>query len=182
MKIVIAPDKFKHSLTSFDVCKAVQQGLLLASSEFEIAALPLADGGDGPADVLSFYEPFQKRKEIVQDPLQRPLEATWLFSEKEKLAFVEMAQASGLHLLKPAEYNCAITTTYGTGQLIRKAIEGGAEKIIIGIGGSATNDCGIGMAAALGYRFLDERGRKVEPVGKSLALIQSIDATAKVDL
>lgn len=182
MKIVIAPDKFKQSLSSFEVCNAIEQGLRLASPAFGITALPLADGGDGLADVLAYYAPFQKQQEVVQDPLQRPVKATWLYAEKEKLAFVEMAQASGLHLLKPAEYNCAITTTYGTGQLIRAAVESGAEKVIIGIGGSATNDCGIGMAAALGYHFLDGRGEEVAPVGKNLLFIQSIDASATVNL
>jgi glycerate 2-kinase len=182
MKIVIAADKFKQSLSSVDVCRAIREGLLLASPAFDITSLPLSDGGDGLAEILAFYSPFEKVTETVCDPLWRPVKATWLYAENEHLAFIEMAQASGLHLLQPSEYNCAATTTYGTGQLIKKALEKGARKIIIGIGGSATNDCGIGMAAALGYRFLDAKGSEVQPVGGSLALIETIDSTAKVSL
>lgn len=174
MKVVIAADKFKHSLSSLAVCEAIHQGLLLASPDFNVTALPLSDGGDGLADVLAHYRPFEKIKDIVCDPLYRPVEATFLYDANTKTAFVEMAQASGLHLLKPSEYNCAETTTYGTGQLIKKALECGARKIIIGIGGSATNDCGTGMAAALGYRFLDENGKEVKPVGKNLLAIDTI--------
>ena len=93
-----------------------------------------------------------------------------------------MAQASGLQLLQPPEYNCALTTTYGTGELIKNAIQKGARTIIIGIGGSATNDCGIGMATALGYRFLDRNGEDVEPIGKNLSRIQSISAPSTTAL
>ncbi|HEU4901886.1 MAG TPA: glycerate kinase, partial [Flavisolibacter sp.] len=182
MKIVIAADKFKQSLSSVDVCRAIREGLLLASPAFDITSLPLSDGGDGLAEILAFYSPFEKVTETVCDPLWRPVKATWLYAENERLAFIEMAQASGLHLLQPSEYNCAATTTYGTGQLIKKALEKGARKIIIGIGGSATNDAGIGMAAALGYRFLDAKGNEVQPVGGSLVLIEHIDSTAKIPL
>lgn len=182
MKIVIAADKFKQSLSSVDVCRAIREGLLVASPAFDITSLPLSDGGDGLAEILAFYSPFEKLTDTVCDPLWRPIAATWLYAENERLAFIEMAQASGLHLLQPSEYNCAITTTYGTGQLIKKALEKGARKIIIGIGGSATNDGGIGMAAALGYRFLDADGKEVPPVGGSLALVETIDSTAKVSL
>lgn len=181
MRIVIAPDKFKHSLTSFEVCKAIEEGLKNASTDFQITSLPLSDGGDGLADVLCYYTSFQQITETVHDPLWRRIKARYLFSEKEKTAFIEMAQASGLHLLQPAEYNPNLTTTYGTGELIKYSLEKGAEKIIIGIGGSATNDCGIGMAAALGYRFLDESGRDLEPVGKNLSAIKTIEDSAIVD-
>lgn len=180
MKIVIAPDKFKHSLTSFEVCEAIRQGLADASTDFEMTMLPLADGGDGLADVLAYYHPFEKISATVCNPLWKPIEASFLFSEKESLAFVEMAQASGLRLLQPPEYNCALTTTYGTGELVKKALENGVKKTIIGIGGSATNDCGIGMAAALGFRFLDKHGKEVEPIGKNLSAINAIDASRKM--
>lgn len=182
MRIVIAPDKFKHSLSTFEVCNAIEQGFQKASSGFRITKLPLSDGGDGLADVLAYYGSYEKIKVTVHNPLWKPVEAQYLFSKKEKLAFVEMAQASGLHLLHPAEINCANTTSYGTGELIKCALERGAEKIIIGIGGSATNDCGIGMAAALGYRFLDAKGNELEPVGKNLSAVQMIDGSEKADV
>ena len=182
MKIVIAADKFKHSLSSFAVCNAIREGLLLASPQFSITSLPLSDGGDGLADVLAYYHSFEKIRAVVNNPVWKPVEATFLFSEKEKVAFVEMAQASGLQLLQPPEYNCALTTTYGTGELIKNAIQKGARTIIIGIGGSATNDCGIGMATALGYRFLDRNGEDVEPIGKNLSRIQSISAPSTTAL
>lgn len=182
MRVVIATDKFKHSLTSFEVCNAIEQGLKKASPDFQITKLPLSDGGDGLAEVLSHYGHFEAIKATVHDPLWRPVEATYLFSKKEQTAFVEMAQASGLHLLKASEYNPTLTTTFGTGELIKAALERGAEKIIIGIGGSATNDCGIGMAAALGWRFLDEEGKELKAIGENLFRISTIDASQKNSL
>lgn len=180
MKIVIAADKFKHSLSSFGVCRAISDGLLLASPNLEVTCLPLSDGGDGLAGVLAYYQPMETFSEVVSGPLGKPVSAAFLFSENEKLAIVEMAQASGLHLLQPADYNPALATTYGTGQVVKKAIEKGAQKIIIGIGGSATNDCGIGMASALGYRFLDANGKEVAPVGNNLSAIRAIDRSSLV--
>lgn len=182
MQVVIAADKFKHSLTSFEVCDAIEQGLTKASPDFQITKLPLSDGGDGLADVLSHYGHFETIKATVHDPLWRPVEATYLFSEKERTAFVEMAQASGLHLLKSSEYNPTLTTTFGTGELIKYALKRGAKKLIIGIGGSATNDCGIGMAAALGWRFLDAEESELKPVGDNLHLVRTIDVSQKVSL
>lgn len=175
MQILIAPDKFKHSLSSFDVCKAIEEGLLLASPKFSVQCLPLADGGDGLSDVLEYYLKPVKQKVKVKDPLFREITSTFLLSEDGKTAFVEMAKASGLALLAPKEYNCRLTSTYGTGQLVLAAVMAKTEKVIIGIGGSATNDAGTGMAAALGYRFLDSAGIAVEPIGENLAKIMTID-------
>jgi glycerate 2-kinase len=180
MRIVIAPDKFKHSLTTFEVCNAIAEGLRKASSCFEITLLPLSDGGDGLADAISHYGKFEKKFESVHDPLWRLVKAHYLLSEDGRNAFIEMAQASGLHLLQPAEFNPLLTTSFGTGELIKCAIDEGAAKLIIG--GSATNDCGIGMAAALGYRFLDKEGRELEPIGENLLAIHAIDDAGGVDM
>lgn len=180
MNIVIAADKFKGSLDSFQVCDAVARGLQQASPKFNITKLPLSDGGDGLAGVMAFYTGAKKVFTTVCDPLFRPVPAHYLLSADGSTAIIEMAQASGLLLLQPPEYNPLGTTTYGTGELIRAALRQGVSKIILGIGGSATNDCGIGMAAALGYRFLDAQGQVLKPVGESLAAIQTIDESDRI--
>jgi glycerate kinase len=181
MNIVIATDKFKGSLSSFAVCDAIEKGLLQASTSFRITKLPLADGGDGLMDVIGYYTEATSNRVAVSDPLFRPVEAQYLLSEDGQTAFIEMAQASGLMRLQPAEYNPMHTSTYGTGELIKAAVRHGVTKIILGIGGSATNDGGIGMAAALGYRFLDEKGGELKPVGENLASIAQIDSSEKLN-
>jgi glycerate kinase len=177
MNLVIAADKFKGSLDSFQVCDAVARGLQRAMPEVRIAKLPLSDGGDGLTNVLAHYTGAEKVFVKVSDPLFRPVQACYLLSAEKQTAVIEMAQASGLMLLKPGEYNPMQTTTYGTGELIKHALRQGVSKLIVGIGGSATNDCGIGMAAALGCRFLDAQGAELKPVGESLAQVQTIDVS-----
>lgn len=181
MKIVIAIDKFKHSLTSFKACDAVEQGLKIALPHAEIAKLPMSDGGDGIADVMAYYLAAEKQVVEVWDPLFRPINAYYYIAQDGKTAFIEMAKASGLNLLQPHEFNCALTSTYGTGQLIKDAVQKGVSKIILGIGGSATNDGGIGLAAALGYRFIGKEGKELKPIGSNLIHISSIDK-GQVDL
>lgn len=181
VKVVIAPDKFKGSLSSFEVCDVIEKGLLLASSNFQIIKLPMADGGDGLSEIISYYTKAKEQKVNVSNPLFQTVDATYLVSEDGQTAFIEMAKASGLHLLHPSEYNPAKTTTYGTGELIKAAIESGAKEIIIGIGGSATNDGGIGMATALGYRFLDKNGNELTPVGEALIHLQKINAVQRIE-
>jgi glycerate 2-kinase len=179
MKIVVAPDKFKGSLNSFEVCNAIEKGLMQASTSFDIIKLPMADGGDGLADVIAYYTNAQFQIAKVQGPLGRIVDAQWLLSSDGKTAFIEMAKASGLQLLKLGEYNPLLTSSYGTGQLIKAAIDQGVQNIIIGIGGSATNDGGIGMAAALGYRFIDIDGNELLPVGENLVRIKKIETEGK---
>jgi glycerate kinase len=181
MRILIAPDKFKHSLSSFEVCDAIKKGLSDASDKFTFVTLPLADGGDGLSEIISHYTSAKKQIVPVLDPLFRNIESSFLVSEDHGTVFIEMAKASGLQLLQPPEFNCMLTSTYGTGQLIKEAIGRGARKIILGIGGSATNDAGIGMAAALGYRFLDKNGKEVQPVGENLIRIYSIDTSSAIN-
>ncbi|WP_340073464.1 glycerate kinase [Leptobacterium sp. I13] len=175
MKIIIAPDKFKDSMNSFEFCGIVEEGLLAGCPGIDIIKLPMADGGDGTMEVIDHYIGGEQLKVEVQNPLFKKIEASYLFSSVSKTAFIEMAAASGLKLLKPQERNCMYTSSMGTGELILDAIKRGAKEILLGIGGSATNDCGIGMASAFGYRFLDKKGNEVLPIGKHLSKICMID-------
>lgn len=171
MKILLSPDKFRGSLTAPEVCQAMTEGIRLVSDEIEVISLPMADGGDGTLDLLLWYSNGRKVKTIVKDPLFREIEAEYGLSADGKTAFIEMATASGLRLLKNEERNPLNTTTFGTGQLIQEAINQGVTEIILGIGGSATNDAGIGMAAALGWQFLDEKDVEILPIGGNLSKI-----------
>lgn len=175
MKIIIAPDKFKNSLTGLQFCNAVEAGFKTIFPNADILKLPLADGGDGTIDVVNFYLKGTVVKVRVNNPFFQPIEASYLYSENSKTAFIEMAEASGVKLLEQHEFDCKNATTLGTGEMILDAINKGATKIILGIGGSATNDCGIGMAVALGYRFLDKNREEVKPIGANLSQITSID-------
>ncbi|KAA1242440.1 glycerate kinase [Aquimarina sp. RZ0] len=174
MKFVIASDKFKGSLDGFQFCDAVEEGLLAVMPDAKIVKLPLADGGDGTMEVIRYYLKGDKIIVPVKDPLFREIKASYVFDRITKTAYIEMAEASGLKLLEKVDQNCMNTSTYGTGELILDAISKGATTIILGIGGSSTNDCGIGMASALGYRFLDSNGEVVIPVGKNLSSIATI--------
>lgn len=177
MKVVIAPDKFKGSLTGFEFCSAVEEGIRNVFPKADIIKKPLADGGDGTLEVIQHYLGGTVCKINVQDPLFRIIEASYILSESSDIAFIEMASASGLKLLKPQEQNCMLTSSIGTGQLIADALSKGAKEIILGIGGSATNDGGMGMAQALGFRFLDKKAQELEPIGKNLTEVQSIDSS-----
>ncbi|MBU2900330.1 glycerate kinase [Maribacter dokdonensis] len=179
MKFVIAPDKFKGSLTGFEFCDAVEEGLLMVFNDAEILKKPLADGGDGTMEVAKHYIKGETVTITVKDPLFRPINASYLYSDETKIAYIEMAEASGLKLLNVDEFDCMETTTLGTGELIYDALEKGATEIILGIGGSATNDGGMGMANALGFRFLDEKGLELSPIGKHLSKVKTIDDSNK---
>lgn len=176
MKIVLAPDKFKNSLTGLEFCNAVERGIKRIIPNIDVVKLPLADGGDGTIEVANYYLKGEIITVAVNNPFFNPLKASYLYSEITKTAFIEMAEASGVKLLKPEQLDCKNATTYGTGEMIAHAINKGATKIILGIGGSATNDCGIGMATALGYQFLDTNKKQVKPIGANLSKIASIDA------
>ncbi|MFD2530107.1 glycerate kinase [Polaribacter marinaquae] len=178
MKIVIAPDKFKNSLTGLEFCEIVEKEILTKNSNIEVVKLPLADGGDGTIEVVNFYLQGKVVEVTVNNPFFKPVKASYLYSENSKTAFIEMAEASGVKLLDKTEFDCLNATTFGTGEMIADAINKGAKTIILGIGGSATNDCGIGMAAALGYKFLDENNNVVKPIGANLSKIKSINASA----
>jgi len=173
MKILIAPDKFKGSLTANEVCEALSKGIKQTNKEVEIISKPLADGGDGSLEVLSHYVDLQTITLTVHDPLFRPIQASYKLSGET--AYIEMATASGLVLLKEEEQNPLFNTSIGTGELIKDALQKGATSIYLFIGGSATTDGGIGIAHALGYRFYDERDQLLSPIGRSLNLIHRID-------
>lgn len=177
MKILIAPDKFKGSLEAAEVCNAAEAGIRLAFPEAEIKSIPLADGGEGTTQILTNFSNGRFVTTPVQDPLGRLVDAEYGISGDGKTAFIEMAAASGLLLLKPEECNPLNTSTFGTGELIKHAIGNGAENIILGIGGSATTDGGIGMAAALGYKFYDGSQSILSPVGSAMGNVRSIDVT-----
>ncbi|MEZ4883329.1 MAG: glycerate kinase [Chitinophagales bacterium] len=177
MRILIAPDKFKDALDAVDVAQAIADGLQLQDKDIDYHLFPLADGGEGTSKILTYHTQGTLHNLEVTDPLLRPIEASYGISGDGKTAFIEMAAASGLHLLMPSERNCYYTSSYGTGELILDALEQEVEHIILGIGGSATNDAGIGMANALGYRFLDKYNMELAPIGESLEHIAKIDAT-----
>ena len=155
MKILIACDSFKDALNATDVCKSIERGLHLADPSVKTTIFPLADGGEGTFDILAKHLQLNRIKIEVNNPLFKPIIAEYGLNT-EGVAFIEMAQAAGLQLLKKEERNPLKTSTFGVGELIKEAIRNGAKKIILTIGGSATNDAGIGMAAALGVVFLDK--------------------------
>ncbi len=174
--LLIAPDSFKHALSAVEVAKAIARGAeRLPNKDIHPILFPLSDGGEGMSAILTHHSGGTMMLTTVSDPLFRSIIAHYGLSANKQTAFIEMAEASGLQLLLPNERNPMHTTTYGTGQMILHAIQQGAKHIILGIGGSATNDGGIGMAAALGYRFLDEHGHEISPVGKTLTQIATID-------
>lgn len=173
MKILLAPDKFKGSLSAEEVCRALEKGLKKVRPEVEIIARPLADGGDGSLDILRHYFELQSHTCQVQDPLGRTITADYTMAKG--VAYIEMSKASGLVLLKPEERTAMKTSSFGTGQLIRDALKKGAKEIYLFIGGSATNDGGTGIAKALGYRFLDKVGEELDAHGENLIHIDEIE-------
>lgn len=174
MKILLAPDKFKGSINSFDVCASLAKGLKENDSSFHTLSFPMADGGDGFARVLAYYLGATERKCATTDPLGRPIQASYFLSENG-VALIELAAASGLALLKTEEYDIMAASTLGTGTLIRDAIGQGVRKIVLGVGGSATNDGGMGILHALGVRFIGDDGKELLPCGGSLEKIRKIE-------
>lgn len=158
MNILIAPDSFKDCLSARDVAESLQRGLIDAGIEGNFEIAPMADGGEGTVESVIDATGGEMVRIRVMDPLMREIESFYGITGDGSTAIIEMAAASGLELLKPGERDPWVTTTYGTGQLIRNALEKGCNKILLGIGGSATNDCGAGMAEALGVKFTDRKG------------------------
>jgi glycerate kinase len=177
MKILLAPDKFKGSLDASNVCLAIEEALRESARELDIKSIPMADGGEGTSNMLTEFSNGKIIRMQVHDPFFRPIEAYYGLSGDGKTAFIEMSVASGLQLLKPEERNALIGTTYGTGELIVHALDRGVTSIILGVGGSGTNDGGMGMGEALGGRFLDASGNPLKPIGQNLASIRSVDLT-----
>ena len=177
MKIIIAPQTFKGTVSALDAARAIERGVLAAVPDAETVLVPVADGGDGTLDALVDSTGGQVFRSTVTGPLGRPLEATWGVMGDGRTAVVEMARASGLALVPPRRRDPRITTTQGTGQIIKEALDRGFIRIIVGLGGSATNDGGSGMATVLGARFLDAEGRPIPIGGAALGRLDSIDAS-----
>ncbi|MBE0405882.1 glycerate kinase [Psychrobacter sp. AOP22-C1-22] len=174
MKILIAPDSFKESLEALDVCHAIQSGFRQVFPNADYTLLPMADGGEGTSAVLSYVLGGRWKEVRVHDPLMRPITAKYLLLP-DATAVIEIAQACGLHLLTVAERNPVITSSYGVGELIADALDEGATRIIIGLGGSATNDAGLGMLTALGMQLFDIYDKPLAQGGGELIKLQRID-------
>jgi glycerate kinase len=177
MKILICPDKFKECLRSVEVAKHIYNGIQHVFPQTDCRMIPLADGGEGTVEALVEATGGRIVQVNVHDPLMRAVSSFIGLSGDGRTAVIEMAAASGLALLKPEERNPMITSTYGTGELIRHALDRGAAEVILGIGGSATVDGGVGMAQALGVSFTDDTGWEIAAGGGKLGGIYRIDLT-----
>lgn len=176
MKIIIAPGAFKGSLGARAAAEAIQRGLKRSGLSGEMILLPIADGGDGTLDAF-LANGGRRIQELVLDPLERPVLSAYGMLPDGQTAVIEMALASGLAMLRPGELNPLVTTTYGTGTLLKTALEAGAKRIIVGMGGSATVDGGAGALQALGVRLLNVYGQDVPLGGGNLSAIYTIDAS-----
>ncbi|VBB07721.1 glycerate kinase [Lucifera butyrica] len=177
MRIIVAPDSFKGSLSAVEVANAIAKGILAVFDAAEIYKVPIADGGEGTVDALVTATLGRTLKEEVKGPLGDNVAACWGILGDTKTAVIEMAAASGITLLPEEKRNPLQATTYGTGQLIKAALDQGLRDVIIGIGGSATNDGGVGMAKALGVKFLDASNRELPDGGAALQDLARIDVT-----
>lgn len=175
MKILIAPDSFKGSLTALEVAESIEKGVIEVLPEAETIKIPMADGGDGTIQSLVDANGGTLITKQVIGPLGNKIEAYFGLLEEKETAVIEMATASGLPLISKERLNPMKATTYGTGELIKAALDKGINELIIGIGGSATNDGGVGMAQALGVSFLDSKGEEIGFGGEELARIDTID-------
>lgn len=174
MNCLVATDSFKGSLSSVEAATCVQEGVLHVFPDATVTIMPVADGGEGTVETILAGLPGQAVYTAVLDPMGKPINALFAILDSGE-AVIEMAKASGLLLVEPKERNVLSASTYGTGQLIKKAMDMGCRKICIGIGGSATNDAGAGMAQALGVRFLDKEGKDLAPGGGTLGDLDRVD-------
>ena len=175
MKIVIAPQGFKGNLTALEVARAIEKGVKRIVPDAITTLKPMADGGEGTVQALVDATGGKIMVSEVTDPLGGRVKAHWGILRDKVTAVIEMASASGLPLVPKEKRNPLVTTTYGTGELIRAALDHGCRKLIIGIGGSATNDGGAGMAQALGAKLLDGKGKELPSGGAALARLEHID-------
>lgn len=177
MKIVIAPDSFKDSLSAQSVAHAIAAGLIDVWPDAQLVECPMADGGEGTIEAVLAACDGEWMSNQVSGPLAQPVQAQWGWLAETRTAIIEMAMASGLQLLSLDQRDATITSTFGTGELIKAAMDAGAERVILAIGGSATNDAGTGMLSALGARFLDDDDRALDRGGLALAQLARIDLT-----
>ncbi|WP_223448718.1 glycerate kinase [Pseudomonas sp. BF-R-19] len=175
MKIVIAPDSFKDSLSAQGVADAIALGLAQVWPDAQLIKCPMADGGEGTVESILAAREGQQRRSLVRGPLGATVEAAWGWLPQSHTAIIEMAEASGLQLVPVAQRDACISSTFGTGQLIRAALDAGAQRVILAIGGSATNDGGAGAMQALGVKLLDAQGQTLSPGGLALAQLARVD-------
>ena len=175
MKIVLAPDSFKESMTASQAVTAMREGVYSVFPDAECVGVPMADGGEGTVDAVVDALAGERVRVDVSDPLGRPVRADYGYIPDRKLAVIEMATASGLELVAPADRDVLSASTFGVGQLIASALDRGAVDLLIGLGGSATNDGGTGMLTALGAVLLDAEGNPLPPGGGALAHLDRID-------
>lgn len=179
-QITIAVDSFKGSLSSFEVASAAERGIHTILPDCRVQKISIADGGEGTVEALVATLDGEWREVRVHDPLMRPIMTRYGLVDSGKTAVIEMSAASGLPLLAPEERNPLLTTTYGTGEMIADALRHGARRLLIGIGGSATNDAGMGMLEALGYHFYDTNGHILAGCGARLESVARIDASGVI--
>ena len=178
MHILIAPNAFKHSLTATETADAIEEGLKRSGLDFTSECFPIADGGDGTGHLIVEKCVGVWHEYEVQDPLGRLIKASLGITDQGKTAVIEMADASGIRLLNPEERLPLLASSLGTGQLIRFAIDRQVEKIIIGLGGSATVDGGIGILSALGIKFRDADGLELAALPQNMPSFRQIDSSA----
>ncbi|QIZ05523.1 glycerate kinase [Priestia megaterium] len=177
MNILVAMDSLKGSLSSVEANKAIAEGFFKANSAFKVQTVPIADGGEGTAEALVHATNGQLIESVVTGPLGQPVKARYGILGDRTTAVIEIAEACGLPLVPEAERNPLIATSYGVGEMILEAVEKGCQYFIIGLGGSATNDAGVGMLQALGYRFLNKQGFDIRYGGAELKNIAKIDSS-----
>lgn len=175
MKVVIAPDSFKDSLSAQGVAEAIALGLAQVWPQATLVKCPMADGGEGTVESILAACAGEVRRSRVRGPLGAPVEAAWGWLPHTQTAIIEMAQASGLQLVPPGQRDACISSTFGTGELIGAALDAGAQRVILAIGGSATNDGGAGAMHALGLKLLDAQNQALVPGGLALAQLARLD-------
>lgn len=180
MKILIAPDKFKGSMSAQEVCEAIGKGLKKSNSSLDVIYHPMADGGDGSLEILSSHLPLKKNEIKTVNPIGREISTHYFTSSNA--AFIEIASASGLVLLSKEKQNPLLTSTVGTGKMIAEVIANGIKNIYLFLGGSATNDAGMGIASELGFNFLDKNQNELLPIGKNLSNVRIINYSPIFDL
>lgn len=177
MKILIAPDKFKGTLTATEVATAMAEGVRLADPDFEVEMMPLADGGEGTAELLTRADEGTMHPARAADPMFRQVKCQYGIGFDEDVAYIDLAEASGLQRLRPNEYNPVRATTLGTGELAVAALRAKCKTLVIGLGGSATMDAGVGIMHGLGFRFRDKGDAIISPTSGNLERIAKIDAS-----
>ncbi|MBU3161534.1 glycerate kinase [Clostridium frigoris] len=180
LKFVIAPDSFKESVSGFEASEAIKSGLKSIFSDAQFDIIPMADGGEGTSEVIVNAQKGEFRKIIVTGPLGEKREAKYGWLQEEKKAIIEVAEACGLNLVEPSKRNPLYTTTFGVGEMILDALNKGVEHLIIGLGGSSTNDGGLGMLQALGIIAIDIEGNELGLGGKELIKLHKLDIS-KID-